>query len=161
LVRLKANEFNEYLAEDGLPRILADREEQDELALPVVERYTKWAKAILRVGEQGDETFEEPVGHRIEIVPEIDPYELRQGGILPCRVLFEDEPLPGATVMATRAGGPRNESQGVTDAAGRARLQIAESGRWYLRTIHMVRPADDSEVQWESFWATVTFEVRN
>jgi hypothetical protein len=161
LVRLKADEFNEYLSEDGLPQILRFREEQDELAQPVVERYSKWAKAIIQVGEQGDETWKEPVGHRIEIVPEIDTYGLQSGGSLPLRVLFEGEPLLGVTVTATRAGGSRNEILGVTDADGRARLRITEAGRWYLRTIHMVRLGEESEMQWESFWATLTFEVRN
>jgi uncharacterized GH25 family protein len=161
LVRLKADEFNAYLKEDGLPQILALREERDEMTQPVVERYTKWAKAILRVGEEIDETWSQPVGHRIEIVPESDWQEMGAGETVVFRVLFEGEPLAGVTVTGTRAGGARNELQALTDEDGRARMSLTKAGRWYLHTIHMVRLKDDPHVQWESFWATLTFEVQN
>jgi uncharacterized GH25 family protein len=160
LVRLKADEFNEYLEEDGLPQILALREERDELMQPVVERYTKWAKAVLQVGDEGDETWKEPVGHRIEIVPEEDCYVVQPGEELGLRLLFEGEPLSGVTVTGTRAGGPRHEVRAVTDTEGRARLPLTEAGRWYLHSIHMIRLDEGSQIQWESFWATLTFEVR-
>jgi uncharacterized GH25 family protein len=161
LVRLNADDFNAYLEEDGLPQILALREERDELTQPVVERYAKWAKAVLQVGDEADETWKEPVGHRIEIVPEEDCYSVQPGEELGLKVLFEGEPLSGVTVTGTRAGGPRHEVGAVTDAEGRVRLPITRAGRWYLHCIHMIRPAeDDSQIQWESFWATLTFEVR-
>jgi len=44
LVRLKANEFHEYLKEDGLPHILALREGSDGADQAVVERYAKWPR---------------------------------------------------------------------------------------------------------------------
>lgn len=160
LVRLNADDFNEYLEEDGLPQVLALREERDELTQPVVERYAKWAKAVLQVGDEVDETWKEPVGHRIEIVPEDDCYGVQPGEEIGLSVLFEGEPLSGVTVMGGRAGGPRHEVGAVTDEEGRARLPITEAGRWYLHCIHMIRLEEDSQIQWESFWATLTFEVR-
>ena len=107
LVRLKAKEFNEYLKEDGLPQILALRESGDDGNQPVVERYAKWAKAILKIGDGEDDTWSKPAGLKIEIVPLENPYEIRPGGVLPVVVLFDGEPLAGLTVTGTRAGGPR------------------------------------------------------
>jgi len=33
-------------------------------------------------------------------------------------------------------------------------------GRWYVRTIHMVETTDEADVDYESNWATLTFQVR-
>jgi uncharacterized GH25 family protein len=159
LVRLKADEFNEYVKEEGLLRIFGEREEHGELDDAVVERYTKWAKAILVV-EEGDDTWQKPTGMTIEIMPEDDPYEYKAGQELSFQVLFDGKPLPGSTLVAQRAGGPPKELEYVTGNEGRARFTFAESGRWYVRTIHMIRLVDDPETQWESFWTTLTFEVQ-
>jgi hypothetical protein len=159
LVRLKADEFNEYLEEDGLARILEERREREEIDDSVVERYTKWAKAILNIADGEDDTWKKPVGLKLEIVPEVNPQGIGPGDTLTVRVLFENEPLPGLTLVGGRAGGPRQELRVVTDSEGRAGLLISHSGRWYLRTIHMIRVEDDPQIQWESFWTTLTFEV--
>lgn len=160
LVRLKAEDFNAYLKEDGLPQILAEREQKGELDRPVIERYTKWAKAVLEVGQSGDEVWRQPVGHRMEIVPEKNPYQVRPGEKLPVRVLYEGKAISGLTVSGGSADGPRNELRSVTDSGGRARVTIRSPGRWYLRTIHMIRLPEESPIHWESFWATLTFEVK-
>ncbi len=159
LVRLKADEFNEYLKEEGLLRVLEQRERRGETADAVVERYTKWAKAILAVGE-GDDSWQKNTGMRIEIVPEYDPCGIKVGEALSVRVFFDNKPLSGSTLVGARAGGPPRELEAVTDDEGRARLTISEAGRWYIRTIHMIRLVDDPETQWESFWTTLTFEVQ-
>ena len=48
-VRLKAVEFNDYLDDNGLGSILAIREELGESNEAAVERYAKWAKALIDV----------------------------------------------------------------------------------------------------------------
>jgi uncharacterized GH25 family protein len=160
LVRLKADEFNEYLKDDGLPHILELRAERGEADQAVVERYAKWAKAVLKVGDdEADDTWSRPAGLKMEIVPLVNPYELDGGGELAVVALFEGRPVAGLTVTATRAGGLRNEVAGVTDEQGRVGLSLSQPGRWYLHTIHMVPVDDEPEVQWESFWATLAFEI--
>ncbi len=163
-VRLKAKEFNEYLDDSGLESILATREELSESGTPAVERYTKWAKALIDVGEpEADEekpAWSKPVGHTMEIVPDANPNELTAGGSFGLRVLYEGEPLAGVAVAGGKAGGAAGEVLTRTDADGHANVTILSSGRWYLRAIHMIQRKDDPEVRWESFWCTLTFEVR-
>jgi len=48
-ISLKAEEFNEYLKEDGLPDTLEERRKTGELGKEAVERYAKPVKAILQV----------------------------------------------------------------------------------------------------------------
>ena len=46
---------------------------------------------------------------------------------------------------------------GKTDAQGRIALPV-KSGKWRLHTIYMERIAEP-DADWESFWATLTFEI--
>ena len=45
-----------------------------------------------------------------------------------------------------------------TDADGRATFLISQKGVWYISLIHMVE-TDDPDADYESNWATMTFEV--
>jgi len=158
-VRLHAEEFNQYLEEDGLRRILELRKKLGEMNSPAVERYTKWAKAVLQVGDRQDGTWSKALGQKLEIVPQVNPYTLRSGQSLTVVVLFDGHALPGVEVTGGYAGGASRRVKTVTDSDGRATLMMEESGRWYLRTIHMIRLPEDPEAEWESFWSTLTLEV--
>ena len=160
-VRLKAADFNDYLENEGLPRAFELRNELGEAEQATVERYTKWAKAYIAVagGEVEDPPWAEPVGHRFEIVPISNPTRVEAEDELSFRVLFDGEPLEGTVVVGARAGGPEKEIEAVTDEDGVVNVSVSSSGRWYLRAIHMTRPEEDPEVQWESFWCTLTFEA--
>ncbi|MGH9324871.1 MAG: DUF4198 domain-containing protein [Vicinamibacteria bacterium] len=161
-VRMKAEDFEAYLAEERLTAIAAMREELGESAEPAVERYAKWAKAVVGVEPvpaEGASLWSEPVGHRLEIVPLDYPNRLEPGGTLRIRVLFEGAPLAGAAIVGARASGPAREIEIAADASGEAALTVTAPGRWYVRAIHMIRLQGDPDVQWESYWGTLTFEV--
>src|SRR5215210_8203994 len=49
-IALDAKDFNAYLAEDGLPDVLAARRKNGELDKPARERYSKHVKALVQVG---------------------------------------------------------------------------------------------------------------
>jgi uncharacterized GH25 family protein len=163
-VRLKAEDFRTYLEANALDAISKSLSELGEERQPAVERYAKWAKAIIDVGELGDEeddsAWSRLVGHTIEIVPLANPNSVPPGGRLQVRVVYDGEPLAGASVTGGKAGSSEAEVVAVTDADGIAEVSLLSAGRWYLRTIHMIRLEGDPEVRWESFWATLTFELR-
>jgi hypothetical protein len=48
-----------------------------------------------------------------------------------------------------------------TDRDGRARVALAVAGPWLLKSVHMLRAvgADAERAEWESLWASSTFEV--
>lgn len=57
-------------------------------------------------------------------------------------------------------GGRFPERRVRSDASGVARIQLPKRGQWYVKFIHMV-PYDGAEkIDYESKWATLTFEVR-
>ncbi len=161
-IDLTAEQFNQYLAHDGLPHILELRRRRGQLDEPGREQYSRGAKALVRYGSGGDEAWDRVLGHTIELVPLRDPAALRPGDSLAARLLFRGAPVPGAIVSAGYAGypGDGHVSESKTDADGVARLAIPAAGRWYVRTIHMIERPDAPEFDWESFWASLTFEVK-
>lgn len=158
---MKAGEFLDYLKEENLTEIIEAREKQGEASKDAKERYTKFAKTILRVGE-GDGSFNQPVGLLIEFVPEKDPLSLKSGEALPVRLLFRGAPVPGVQVIGarTQSSGPATIAPlSRTDADGRISIPANGAGKWRLHAIYMERMKDPT-ADWESFWATLTFEIR-
>lgn len=47
-----------------------------------------------------------------------------------------------------------------TNADGVATIPLRSSGRWYVRTIHMVETTNEPDLDCESNWDTLTFEMR-
>ncbi len=162
-VRMNGEDFEDYLAEEGLSEAAAIRKELGQTGAPAVERYTKWAKAVVDVGDEpateGDWAL--TVGQTLEIVPLSHPNRVHPGGSLKLRVLLEGEPLSGVRLVGSRASGPAREIVCSTDESGVADVTVTAPGRWYVRAIHMVRIEGDPEVSWESRWATLSFEVQS
>lgn len=160
-VRMKAEDFEDYLAEEGLTAVAEARKELGETGEPAVERYAKWAKAVIDVGDEAgsERLWAEPVGQTLEIVPLDHPNRVQPGGQLRLRVLLEGEPLAGVSVTGARASGPAREIRTSTDERGEAVVTVTAPGRWYLRALHMTRMEGDPEVDWESYWSTLSFEV--
>jgi uncharacterized GH25 family protein len=156
---MKAPAFLDYIKEEGLTHVIDARAQAGEADKPARERYTMFAKSIFLAGAPND-AYKTAVGLPIEIVPEKDPASLKTGESLPVRVLFRGAPAKGLDVMAA-SNAPayaKNRSIGKTDANGRIAVPVT-SGQWRLHTIHMER-STTSDADWESFWATLTFEVR-
>jgi uncharacterized GH25 family protein len=154
---MKAESFTKYLKEEGLTHIVDSRTERGETDKAARERYTMFAKTIF-LSDSPDEGYKYVVGLPIEIVPEKDPYLLKPGEALPVRVLFRDAAARNLEVMAASAGATKSSSIGKTDSNGKISIPVT-SGKWRLHTIAMER-SSNPDADWESFWATLTFEVQ-
>ena len=167
MIELTAEEFNDYLAHDGVLDVLEARRRDGTADQDAAERYSKHVKTILQVGEPATDTFDHRLGYPIEIVPSANPAGLAVGGILEFLVLADGQPVADQLVYASYEGYHGHDETGAhreaatlrTDDDGQARVEITRPGRWYLRLIRML-PSDDEGVDYESNWATLTFEVR-
>jgi hypothetical protein len=160
-ISLSAEDFNNYLEHDGIPDILEARTRRGELNRPARERYQKHVKAILQVGETRTDAFETRLGYPAELVPLANPYGLHVGDTLAFRCLVDGKPVAHQLVIAggEHDGQARQELQARSDEEGVVRFVLGTPGKWYVKFIHM-EPATDRGVDYESKWATLTFEVR-
>ena len=162
IIALDAKDFNAYLAEDGIPDVLAARRRNGELAKGARERYSKHVKALIQVGGARTDAFGTALGYPAEIIPLENPYTLRRGTSLQVRTLVDGKPVANQLVQfggrtTTEA---RIEQRSLrTDSAGVVRVPLRQAGTWYVKFIRMQRVQGDS-VDYESKWATLTFAVR-
>jgi hypothetical protein len=162
-LRLEAKDFNKYLATDGVPDVLEARRRSGELDRPARERYHKHVKAVLQVGSRRSDGFDRALGYPAELVPLDNPYTLRPGASLRVRAMVDGAPVANQYVIAggRRGDGTRIAQRGVrTDTEGVARIRLRSAGVWYVKFIHMARAAGDTAIDYESKWATLTFQIR-
>ena len=162
IIALEAKQFNQYLAEDGIPDVLEARKQGGELEKPARERYHKHVKALLQVGEARSEHFSTELGYPAELVPLENPYAVARGGVLRVRTLVDGKPAANQFVLygGRTPAGARLEQRNVrSDGEGIARIPLRAAGTWYIKFINMTRMQRDT-VDYESKWATLTFQVR-
>ena len=157
-IELKPDQVKEYFDEVDAPEAL--RKEWTEMKEQRWrESYTKHPKTFARVGAPpSDRSWAEPAGMFLEIVPEKDPTILKAGDDFPVRVLKDGKPFPDFSLNAVSASETKGETR-KTDADGRVTFRIGKEGRWLLRGTD-IRKSNQPETDWESDFATLTFEVR-
>jgi uncharacterized GH25 family protein len=160
-IRIEADKFNEYLAEEGLDKVLEQRRLAKEDRKPGRERYSRYLKCLVQAGDTRDEAWKKQFGHRLEIVPQVDPSTLKTGDSFKVRVLFEGKPLANVPLFAlNRKDSEKARSQKlVTAADGTAEVKLSRAGMWLVRLVHMRRCPDTDEADWESFWSALTFAI--
>ena len=143
-LELPAEKFAEFLRTEGLESVVKFRGQPDR------EHFFRYAKAIVGVGSAG---FDRRLGYRYEIVPETNPLS---SPTLRLRVLFEGKPLAGALVTAIDREGVRLTAR--SDSHGRVAIAVPKPGVWLVKSVWMVPAPAGSNVDWESLWASLTFE---
>jgi uncharacterized GH25 family protein len=157
---LPAARFNDYAKEEGLASVLAARKRDGTLNRSGRERYSRRAKALIQVGVQGrsNQTLAtRPIGLKLEIVPDRNPYGLGPSRTLPMHVLYNGRRLPNATVKLTSLeADERPVAIAVTDAEGRASFQVPAKGNWLLNVV-WAEPVKDSKIDFDTTFSSLTF----
>ncbi len=161
-IDLEGKDFNEYLVEDGIPDTLAERKKKKELDKKVRERYSKHVKTIFQAGDRQSDNYKTALGYPVEIIPQKNPYILKTGDTFEFLCLKDGKPLANQFVMTGRedASGKLITGANVrTNKKGIAKIKLDGAGKWYVKFINMTR-LDDPKLNYESKWATLTFEMR-
>jgi uncharacterized GH25 family protein len=148
-VTLEAAKFEQYLREEGLEHVIETRRKQRRANEPGREIFSRSAKSFLVAGSDRA-GVSKPLGFRFELVPDALDARFRT------TVLFEGKPAAGVLVVAMNKDGARLTAR--TSADGRATLPLTR-GHWLVKAVHMVPAPDESGADWESLWASVTFEL--
>jgi len=160
-ITLDAKKFTAYLAEEGLEAIIAERERLGEANADGRERYSRYLKLALQVGDRRDDACQRVIGQRLEIAPQSNPYQLKVGAPLKVRILFEGRPLARAKVFTnSKDHDDIKEQDAITDKDGMASFVLDRPGQWLIRLVHMRRCQDCADADWESFWAAYSFGLK-
>lgn len=159
-VDLEAAKFNAYLLEEGLEAVLEQRTQQGRRDTPTSERFARCAKSLLQIGEADALQQDIDLGCTLELVTEANPYVTakRTSAELPFRLSYLGKPLPGALVVAMNAKNPAQALSARSDEQGRVRLTLTSAGMWLVKAVHTVPAAAGVDAEWQSYWASVTFE---
>ncbi len=164
-IELEAGKFERYLVEEGLEFVVAERKSRGESAAPGRELYARCAKSIVVARSEKELAaadwagWDRVLGYPLELVPTANPCRLASDADLTVRVLFRGQPLPDALVGCTPKQDPAQAVRARTDAEGRVTFRPRLGGAHLLRVVHMTRAADGAAHDWESQWASLTFEL--
>ena len=149
-----AEEFEKYLIKEGLERNLELLKGKPSTG-KITENYSRCAKALVMNGTTATPA-DRVLGLRIELVAEKSPYA--GNGPVPFRLLYENRPLAGALVIAFNKAAPLDKLKARTDREGRVTFDIKRRGTWLVTAVHMIPAPRGSDAQWESIWASLSFE---
>jgi uncharacterized GH25 family protein len=159
-ITLEAEKFEKYLADEGLDEVLKTRRARGEQGKAGSEVYSRCAKSLIAADGTGESGFDRALGFTAEIVAESNPLKLHAGETMRVRVLHEGKPLAGTLVKAIALEDPDNTLTARSGKDGRAALRLPRKGVWLVKTVHMVPAPKETGADWESLWASLTFELR-
>lgn len=162
MIELTGREFTDYLEHEGLTDVIASREQQGMTNKTANEQYAKHVKALLQVGDNPTDDYQQELGYPVEFIPLQNPYSLQAGDEITFRLIADGEPLPNQTVHCSyRSPTHVNQKENMmrTNARGEVTFTLDEPGQWYVATIHMVT-SNDPGIDYISEWATLTFGVQ-
>jgi uncharacterized GH25 family protein len=158
-IALPAKKFNEYLAEEGLDSVVTLRAKRNQTDADTTEAFARCAKSLLSSGPVTPQDSDRVLGFTLELVAERNPYALDTGQSLPVRLIYRDKPLAGALIVAVNRRNPSAKLSARSGTDGRVTFALSEPGMWLIKAVHMTAAADGEQSQWNSYWASLTFEL--
>jgi hypothetical protein len=152
---LRAPEFEAYLAEEGLESILALRAERGHSERVGVEQYFRCAKSLLST--PGAPLVDRALGLPLELVADGDLSRLANGGEIRARIMWRGEPQSGVQVVALERGHATSPIVARSDKDGHVAFKLPHGGTWLLKAVHMQAAPPETRLDWESWWASLTF----
>ena len=155
--------FADAAASEGYPDIVARHRARGLLETGFSEAYTRYAKALVRVGRDRNEP-DRRVGLPIELV-----FEDMPTGEARVRAWLRGVPMAGAQIrvfsrsLRAERGAKAEEAVLRTDEEGRAVVTLAPGRRYLLSAVRLREPsatlARELDVVWETLWASTTFQT--
>ena len=153
-VELPAAKFNTYLEDEGLTAIIAERARLHAEGTSARELFTRCAKTLVLSGQS--KAADRELGLPLELIAEQLPES--SDGTHTFRLVYLGHPLRGALVTAIhRTHGERLSLR--SDAEGRVRFVLPRDGEWLIKSVHMIKAPANTNADWLSYWASLTFEL--
>lgn len=167
LVSLNNNEINEipredfmtFLTEQGYDNIAEKLKNSN--ALNFTEKYNRYLKTLVTVGDGGGNDYNKTVGDDFEITLKKNPYKLNYGEDLTATVNFKGKPYEGPVWLYIKtASGNVYPQQLSSDASGRIYANISREGIYMIRATKF-EASKGKDADYESWVASYIFSFRN
>jgi uncharacterized GH25 family protein len=157
-IELDSSKFNAYLQEDGLKETIKYRKEHNETDSSGHEYYQRSVKTIIQIGSVYDSTFKQQTELPLDIIPQTNPYTIRNKKEMTVKVFFQQEPLRNALIKIWHR--KKNETikeEYTTNKDGEVSFDIETNGKWMVSCVKMIRLKDDPKAEWQSYWGSCTW----
>ena len=144
--------FAAYLKAEGLEPVSLPPGSRD-----IVEHYTRYAKTLVQSGDSGPDRSRQDFGFRLELHSLQNPYARRVAEPLELRVTWDGQPAEGLLVKAFCARRPAAQQRVRSDTEGRVAIEVDCPGTWLVNAVKLLPAPPGAEVDFESFWASLTF----
>ncbi|SDT84912.1 DUF4198 domain-containing protein [Desulfobacula phenolica] len=130
---------------------LMNRQEAESAGFKVVSAFfsTQFSKTLFLPSS----LTQKPLGLKFEMVPITDPMGAKPGEPLSVKLLYEGNPLAGASIIM------RGGQEFKTDKNGVAQINLKDKGVQLLYARHNVPAENNSELDFLRFMTFLTFEV--
>lgn len=153
--------YASFIAEKNLDWLPARNAERGLSVPGLTERFTRYAKSLVGVGNAAGE--DRAVGLRTEIVAGLNPYRDDITGGMPMTVLLEGNPrreVPVEIFQRLPDGEVTYETT-YTDDTGRVLLEPRPGAVVLVNSVAMlpIDPPEADGAAWHSLWASITFAI--
>ncbi|MFL2869442.1 MAG: DUF4198 domain-containing protein [Pirellulaceae bacterium] len=161
VIEMTGPKFHQYLEHEGLISVIEQRKKAGEADKTATERYRRYLKSLLVVGNEMDDTWKRQLGHKLEIIPLSNPLAAKPGDKVAFKVLLDGKALVNVQTAAMGRDGEKvTDVHAKTDNKGVVTYQLSHSGEWVVRLVHLRKCKVQDEIDYESFWSAITFGVK-
>ena len=160
VVSLNGEKFTHYLKTEGLDKIIDFRKEHNQSDQKAKEIYSRCVKTLVKIGETVELDYsQQRFNYTYEITPLNNPYQLKIGDELTVQATYLGKPLANSLIIAFSKEAAWDKQKKRTDANGIAKVKLTSKGLWLIKSVEMI-PSKRPGIDWESFWASLTFQMR-
>ncbi len=156
----KWEEFISYIEYEGLGWVAEAHKRRGLPDSGFAEEYVRCAKALVQVGEPSPSDQDIATGMPLELIAGQNPYAAPGLVELPVTLLWRGKPIDDIQIRVFQDNGTVSETTTRTDPAGKAVIPLQGGGKFLLNAVHMQETPPGRDAKWESYWASLTFEVR-
>lgn len=150
-------EFEKYLDKEGLERHRELARKKTTIKPAISEVYSRHVKSLLRVTEkQGITPADRELGLKLELIMEQLPSNTDPARL---QLKYKGKPLADTLVVAFNKKDPAKKFKARSGTDGRVVLPLYDRGVWLITAVHMTPASVLSSHDWESFWASLSFEL--
>jgi len=159
MVTLSGEKFTNYLKAEGLDKIIAYRKQHQESDKSAKEIYSRCVKTIIQIGNDPQIDYSRQLfNYTFELTAIDNPYQKKIGESLTVKATYQEKPLANTLISAFTKEVPWEKQQVRSDNNGFATITLNRTGHWLIKSVEMI-PSKRKGVNWESFWASLTFQI--